>query len=174
MPSWCSNTLIIRGKTSKLEESSKLEEFRRRAVGIRPAYAGVAPLKETVLEFSNFVPIPKEVLEAGYDKAGYDWEIENWGVKWGAIDSEVSVLDMELEYKFSTPWCAPIKWLEQVAAQYPDLMFHLQAVEPSSSEDLYSWTYAKGELVTRVHTETFQNTEFFDNDGKSIHPEDEF
>ena len=33
------------------------------------------------LNFHSLVPVPEEVLKAGYESGGYDWEQKNWGCK---------------------------------------------------------------------------------------------
>ena len=76
------------------------------------------------------VPVPEEVVKARYDAAGYDWEKENWGCKWGATNSVlVDAWDGHLEYAFDTAWSPPIKLLENLAKQWPNLAFVLQYEE---------------------------------------------
>jgi len=38
--------------------------------------------KANVLNFHSLVPVPAEILQAGYEAQGYDWENNQWGCKW--------------------------------------------------------------------------------------------
>lgn len=125
MPNWCWNRLRISGSTAE-----RLKKFREKAVGTRPKYhepeASHEHYKpdETVLEFHNIVPVPDEVLAAGFNDAGYDWEIQNWGCKWGACRAEiVDHSDSELVYEFETPWGPPTEFLNRASNSWPDLKF---------------------------------------------------
>ena len=128
--------------------ADSIKKFREKAIGPGPLYRSDEIIKglfirwgmhdaeqlrhvarsekSEVLQFQNFIPIPKQVLEASFDEKGYDWEIENWGVKWGAIDPET--LDDEtdsskLVYKFRTAWLTPKTFFEQISRQFPNLLF---------------------------------------------------
>jgi hypothetical protein len=108
------------------------------------------------LSFHALVPVPKWIAISPYDEGvfekrraeygewfakfpditpGYRWEIDNWGVKWGASDSEVVDLvlgdgeDSEVIYSFQTPWGPPIKFLSTVAAKFPNLNFLIEYSE---------------------------------------------
>ena len=129
--------------------AGSLTKFREKAVGPMPIYKlsdnkkhqqdkwvrSIPVLKmmraeriksgET-FQFHNFIPIPKNVLEAGYDEIGRDWEYENWGVAGGAIYPKI--LDDEtdsskLVYRFQTLWEPPLRFIEVVSIQFPDNLF---------------------------------------------------
>ena len=81
MPNWCSNKLTITGP------KADVQAFKTKAVGHSP---WEQPEKEpAVLNFHSLVPVPEEVLKAGYESAGYHWEVENWGCKWGAGNATI-------------------------------------------------------------------------------------
>ncbi len=52
----------------------------------------------------------------------YDYQIEQWGCKWNAGDTDVTKKGNNLEIRFDTPWCPPIAWLEKLAEK---CTFHL-------------------------------------------------
>ena len=105
--------------------------------------------------FHALVPVPKWVAISPYDDrafqkkraeysewfskfpgitSGYEWETKNWGVKWGASDSQIiqKTLDEEdsdVTYSFLTPWGPPTQFLSTVAANFPGLNFFLQYSE---------------------------------------------
>jgi hypothetical protein len=118
MPNWCLNKLTVTGP------EADVQAFKAKAVGHSP---WLQPEGEPdVLNFHSLVPVPEEVLKAGYESAGYDWERENWGCKWGAENP--TILDEwegHVEYEFSTAWSPPEKFLQTVAVQHPKLQFIL-------------------------------------------------
>ena len=180
MPNWCSNTLTIRG-----EKSAILALIERAASGehvfVGPFQGSIegydwgtfTPIQMEVLMsnddlfrdnresknalcFHAFVPMPREVMLAPYDRnrmkeaeqkfpewfgrfpnllSGYDWEHKNWGVKWGACEAHISDQggsddDYSVTYEFDTAWGAPITFMDSFAALYPNLDFSLSYGEP--------------------------------------------
>ena len=77
------------------------------------------------------VPVPDGVLAAGYEAAGYDWERENWGCKWGAQNPTiVDQWEGHVEFEFDTAWSPPMEFLETVAKRLPGLLMILEYEEP--------------------------------------------
>jgi hypothetical protein len=71
MPNWCSDKLTIIGP------GTDVQAFKTKAVGDSP---WEEPEEEPdVLNFHSLVPVPAEILKAGYCDAGLDWERANWG-----------------------------------------------------------------------------------------------
>ena len=124
MPNYCSNKLTITGP------DTDVRSFKEKAAGPCP-WLKLDETEVEVLNFHSLVPVPDEVLKAGYEAAGYDWERENWGCKWGA--DEPQILDEGgncLIYEFYTAWSPPIEFLEKVAVLWPVLQFVLEYEEP--------------------------------------------
>src|ERR1017187_6850446 len=113
--------------------AEELARFKKQAVGYSPWWtrkerAGEPP---SPLNFHSLVPVPEEVLRPGYGEAGNDWELRNWGAKWGASDAGlVDEWDGCLMYSFNTAWSPPIAFLENVSQQWPTLTFILEYDEP--------------------------------------------
>lgn len=73
----CLNYLTVLGP------KRDVKAFQKKAKGYSPWPENKKEEKEpNVLNFHSFVPIPDEVLAAGYEAAGYDWEEKNWGCGW--------------------------------------------------------------------------------------------
>jgi hypothetical protein len=122
MPNWCANKLAVYGP----EEDVK--QFKGKAVGYSPWEE--SEQKESVLNFHSLLPTPKEVIDAGYEKVGYDWEVQNWGCKWGACSAElVEEWEGHLTYSFDTAWSPPIELLKNLGPQWPLLTFLLDYEE---------------------------------------------
>lgn len=139
MPNHCLNVLTIHG------EWAQVQAFVDRAEGPDPQFAPSAlerqlerdtalPLPLEHLQFHNFVPVPPEVLAAGFGAAGHDWCLEHWGTKWSPyrISRLASEGGAHVVYLFQTAWSPPIRWLQQVAAAWANLRFELRYVEEGS------------------------------------------
>lgn len=125
MPNWCSNTLRVFGPT---EDVSR---FKAQATGYSPWHA-TTEQEQTILNFHSLVPVPPEILAAGYNDAGYHWERDNWGCKWGACEASLAdEWEGHLSYSFETAWAPPIAFLEKLAPQWPTLKFLLDYEEMS-------------------------------------------
>ena len=120
--------------------------------------------KENVkLDFDKYIPYPKEFTDKdkqasknrvekqttingkldttdGYNSGGYEWCIQNWGTKWGAMDFEITndisswedkakVKHAEISYTFNTAWSPPIPVIEAMSKKYPKLNFDLRYFE---------------------------------------------
>jgi hypothetical protein len=122
MPNWCTNKLVVYGP------DEDVKRFKEKADGNSPWHAEDG--EKSVLNFHSLVPIPPEVLSAGYDHAGYEWELKNWGCKWGACSAGL-VYEWEghLEYAFETAWSPPIPFLSKLAPAWPTLTFLLDYEE---------------------------------------------
>jgi len=126
-PNWCLNKLTVRGP------EDDVANFRKPAVGHSPwpRHREGEGDTENLLNFFNLVPIPPEVLTAGYDSTGANWERENWGCTHGAFETSI-IDDWEdaLVYDFQTAWSPPIEFLEHAAKQWPALTFILHYQKP--------------------------------------------
>jgi hypothetical protein len=123
----------------------------------------------TELSFHSLLPIPKEILFAPYNpdsfqrekerypewfskypsiKAGFDWEMENWGVSLGAFNVEALHVireswDSEAVYWFNTNTTIP-SIFKVVSSHFPELNFHL-AWEDWTYTGFY--TYRAGKII---------------------------
>jgi hypothetical protein len=126
MPNWCANKLTIRGP------EAEVVAFKEKAVGHSPwsRPEELVNVEPNALNFHNLVPIPDEVLAAGYEAAGYDWEKKNWGCMWGANDTlVVDEWERVVMYEFNTAWSPPSAFLEALAKKLPTLLFILEYEE---------------------------------------------
>ena len=125
MPNWCSNTLRV------FSPDEDVSRFKQQAAGCSP-WAKTPDEEHNVLNFHSLVPIPPEVIAAGYNNTGHDWEREHWGCRWGACETRLADEgDGQLMYDFDTAWAPPIPFLETLAPQWPTLKFLLDYEELS-------------------------------------------
>jgi len=124
MPNWCHNKLTIAGP------EADVRSFKEKAAGRCP-WMKPEETEEEALNFHSLIPVPDEVLKAGYEAAGYDWERTNWGCKWGAENP--MLLDEGgtcLIYEFDTAWSPPMEFLQSVSKQWSNLTLILEYEEP--------------------------------------------
>src|ERR1017187_4630995 len=122
MPNWCNNKLAVHGP------GEDVERFKETAIGNSPWHTEAE--KKNVLNFHSLVPVSPEVLSAGYGQSGYEWELKNWGCKWGACHAEeVEEWEGHLTYFFDTAWSPPISFLSKLAPLWPTLTFLLDYEE---------------------------------------------
>lgn len=116
------------------------------------------PGESSDLSFHQLVPVPDATMRLPYDRheaekiarvlgydisgiygpeAGYEWEANNWGCKWGASNvSRGEVTEPEsggvsdIQYEFSTPWSPPIAALIAISIDFPSLSFSINYDEP--------------------------------------------
>jgi hypothetical protein len=125
MPNWCDCHLTVKG------ENKEVQQFKEKAVGHSPWDTPPPDEKPSPPNFHSLVAIPADVLQAGYEAKGYDWECANWGSKWGACHAElVDDNGSELFYGFDSAWAPPIPFLKAVGKLWPNLMFLLEYEEP--------------------------------------------
>jgi len=123
MPNWCNNTLSIYGTVEDVVR------FKKQAIGYSPWHKIEAD-NENALNFHSFIPVPADILASGYDPLGYEWELANWGSKWGACHSKLlDEWEGHLEYAFDTAWTPPLAFLTHVAPLWPSLIFLLEYEE---------------------------------------------
>ena len=123
MPNWCSNKLAVYGP------DEDVKRFKEQATGHSP-WARQNEPEQHILNFHSLVPIPPEILAAGYDPVGYDWELATWGCKWGACHSQLTgEWEGHLTYLFDTAWSPPLAFLEKIGPQWPTLIFLLDYEE---------------------------------------------
>jgi hypothetical protein len=58
------------------------------------------------------------------DDRWYDWNIKNWGTKWGSFNGSMEFdkkYGDEVSYKFDTAWSPPAPILEALREKFPDV-----------------------------------------------------
>ena len=128
MPNWCNNRVEIYG-----DDPDQIKEVKKTLAG-----------EETCFDFNNIVPMPdwKNIPnengelpklqehawgkmycweDGSQDDRWYHWCCDNWDTKWNSSDAMLSEDGDGLEYEFQTAWGPPIKVIEAIREQYPDL-----------------------------------------------------
>jgi Ferredoxin-like domain in Api92-like protein len=120
MPNWCTNTLAIYGP------EADVKKFKEKSPGISPWHGE----ESNILNFHSLIPVPSEIIAIGYNNTDYEWELANWGCKWGACESElIEEWEGHLKYTFDTAWAPPVPFLSKLGPQWPTLIFLLDYEE---------------------------------------------
>jgi len=100
MPNWVTNKVTVSGGLNDVER------LYRKLCSPHP----LADTAKGELTFYNAIsPTDTEEYVGGW----YEWNIENWGVKWDASESESGIdQDGDLYLNFDTPWSVPEKVLD--------------------------------------------------------------
>jgi hypothetical protein len=144
MPNHITNILFITGEKKLLKElKGKIYRIEK---ATEKTWKHEIGDEYPDIEFSGTVPFPKELegttsgspnsipeeerkrhpeLLKKYGAVNwYDWNIKNWGTKWGAYDVEpVQTVEDGLKFIFNTAWSPPTGWLVTTAKLYPSLKF---------------------------------------------------
>ena len=139
MANYCFNRLTVRG------DQKELNRFR----------TTIWKSEDEPINFASTVPIPPELentqcpnndpliirqvrkIKYGYDN-WYDWQLANWGCKWGPYDHSMSDPEEKiykngkgkLVYTFDTPWSPPTEWIMNTSKLFPSLKFQNYCNEP--------------------------------------------
>lgn len=111
------------------------------------------------VDFSFLVPPPVNIEQGGCshgirwggDPADtgdgtvcwYAWNVQNWGTKWNAYDSEVT----EGRIQFDTAWSHPYPVMEALALKHPDVSFEVKYADEDLGSNLAHYTLNADNVV---------------------------
>jgi hypothetical protein len=108
----------------------------------------------------------------------WNWNIANWGTKWGVGGDDVSVsgynpYDRAIYISFDTAWSPPMRILEQLSAKYPDLIVHIKYAEMGMGfigENTFIAGECRGEGFWSIEDEgdTIEVDPFWEEDPKRV------
>lgn len=137
MPNWCENSLTITGPKNVINEfvlRAKINNpprYKEKPGFINDISDDEQEEENELLNFNSLYPVPQNILNQGYSMAGYNWEIKNWGCKWGACDTQfMQISDTKVVYNFESAWNPPIPFLIKVSKNFSELKFNLKYKEP--------------------------------------------
>lgn len=103
----------------------------------------------------------------------WNWNIANWGTKWGVGGDDVSIgkSGNSAFVSFDTAWSPPIRILERLSAKYPDLVVHIKYAEMGmgfiGENEFVAGNITKdGFWETGASGETIEVPSFWDEDEK--------
>ena len=130
-------TMNVSGDAAKLKKFVEEQKGRN-----RPTDDTKLPeIKD--LQFNNLIPYPHDPLRreiydgeeykfTEYHLFGYQWEKDNWGCKWGAMNIELDYnYKTEAAYHFETANVFPDKWFKVLYTKYNELDFYIEFEGPN-------------------------------------------
>ena len=130
MPNWCYNNLYI-----TVENNKQLEKVIQ----------GITNNSEQPFDFNRVIPMPEElegtnapnklnpeelIAKCGYPD-WYEWRVDNWGTKWNASESELTITKNHIEIRFQTAWSPPNPVIEKIGSKFPFAFITLDWEEES-------------------------------------------
>ncbi len=175
MPNHCTNQITLVGEPALVASAV---EFLR---GRDPDYVKTEKEKLFYVKdpedekagpfcFHKVIHVPDEVIEAGFNMAGYDWQCDKWGTKWGAYDFDYDRLgeyepgkSRHIDYKFDTAWAPPIPVLNALAARFPELRIYFSYGEEFPTRGRGRWVAGKVDAAHTINDEWPKENEFIDS-----------
>lgn len=122
MPNWSSNTLVVNG------DRSTLDEFYSRLVDNPDNEVRIL---ETFLPTPEELRVPPMVTADGTEipvmgDGEYEWCCRVWGTKWPERDVYVEDGPDNITFSFDTAWSPPVPGIGAIAKLYPSLEFNLR------------------------------------------------
>lgn len=132
MPNWCWNHLQIEGDESQLLEALKLlKEDGKEELTFNLAKPQPPNLFNDSLSFAEM----KELDAKGIPN-WYNWNIQNWGTKWDAYNSYISMESDLLDISFETAWSPPTEWFYSLVEQLQSKQIEVRAILKYSEEGM--------------------------------------
>jgi len=124
MPNWCSN--VLRAIGSKGEIDRLLEKAQGHGVAWPEGPADECARRKLLLDLNRFVPMPSEIVTAGYVNAD-TWCQQNWGTRTNVYPGtkRERICDYEVQFLFDTAWSPPRAVVVAMADQFPSLILEL-------------------------------------------------
>ncbi len=120
MENSCKNVLTIIGP------SQTLAHFKSAVIGYDPTESSGPGERPNLLNFNNFVPIPRRFRKNPNEGAAFAWQERNWGCRWGATRVKVTRCGPNvIRYEFDTAVNPPVNWLRRIACRFPKLFMEL-------------------------------------------------
>ena len=118
MPNWCENRVEIYGS----EEDIKLFKDYVSDGDLLISFQKIKPLPEELAHTRSPSGEPNVDLINKYGTDNwYDWQINNWGVKWDVADATLEEGEDYLTYRFDTPWGPPEEIYDLIREEFPDI-----------------------------------------------------
>jgi hypothetical protein len=96
-----------------------------------------------------------DMKKDGFNQGGYDWNVANWGTKWGFCDCVVEEEEEDsIMYSFSTAWSPIDKVITKMSEVFPNLLFEYFGDEESG--DFRFEAEYKGGIQTSYEDKTYE------------------
>lgn len=157
MPNWVSVVLSVEGNVKEVNKFVKEVQ--------RTKDEATDEFDDNPLCFQKIIPRP-----ANKSDDWYNWNIANWGTKWGACRTEFDIKEQGKEalatYNFDTAWSFPEPIINKLITKYKKLTFQFTGDEESNS----FWVTGEGANgEASIEYGEFETCEDFQAFGKTHH-----
>jgi hypothetical protein len=107
------------------------------------------------IDFKKIIPIPHDIYQGELgptekeiygENNWYDWNIKNWGTKWGAYAMPSSQSNEKTIY-FDTAWSTPFPVIVALSKKFPEETFRLAFADEDRGSNLGIVTLKGGEVI---------------------------
>lgn len=188
MPNWCSQFVEVRGEAKEIKRminSFRVEEGTRGKYEEESAWDinQLFPVPDELTEIPHASVIPewsqeekdlwlKNKQEENLAKFGvrdwYEWQIRNYGTKWGASHIEIDEEKLancsdSFLFKFETPWGTCPGLMAKVSSLFPSVLIGIHAIEQMMMFAVWE-TYHDGKMIEYGQADV--DTQNIDSDEK--------
>lgn len=138
MPNWCNNEISIEFPHPLLKNRFMDKFYNVPAIYQsdlkfhKEIYGKELVVSRKQYTLNGLVPVPQEVLNRGFNDAGYDWQCDNWGTKWDISPHDIKETDKSISFNTDTAWSPPIEAFEKIADRFPDARIKIKYDEPGT------------------------------------------
>ena len=150
MPNYVINKVVINGSVETISKVKKqilnyddgegnVSDFSFQTIIPRPKSLDIenSTMVDKAIEYirandeyyEKYISLANKAIENikkyGY-KDWYDWNRNNWGTKWDAMEVSVDADDTTISLDFQTAWSTPEPVFLELAKQYPDITIQVE------------------------------------------------
>lgn len=103
------------------------------------------------VDFSLIIPEPAGIERggcSGHHEPGvvcwYEWNIQNWGTKWNAYDTDVI---SDTEVRFDTAWSHPLPVIEELVKRFPEDNLEIKYADEDTGYNFGHYLVIDGERM---------------------------
>jgi hypothetical protein len=119
------------------------------------------PIPERHVDFGVVIPEPEDLFRGGcdgkhphpkegggfYEHCWYNWNTANWGTKWGAYDTEVTIEPDVAVVQFDTAWSHPFPVMKVLSQRFPDETLDVMYADEDLGFNCGAYSIKNGEVI---------------------------
>ena len=188
MPNWVDNNITVHGTAEQMEKFTAwlnepmVLDYEWVNFPNEDGTPNTEKRTETIdgFSFHKIVPVPKEIYGEYWTTSGfssgvhygktennwYNWNVLNWGTKWGAREGEIvepfALGDgVSMSVRFQTAWSPPTPVFTALIQMFPELSFGFSYTDESG---WFGEGHGKdGEFVEELYVEPASHADYEDN-----------
>lgn len=118
---------------------------------------------KTITDFAMVIPVPANIETGNCTRqhpegviCWLDWNVENWGTKWNAYQTEIEQLDDgTAQLRFQTAWSHPHPVIEALSKRFPDTVIEVAYADEDFGANQGKYTITTGERTEEPTPEEY-------------------